>query len=111
MTGRIFLILTLSTMLLISSQMFSSKASPPEYDLIIQNGRVIDGSGRPAFVADVAIKGDRIARIGNLRRARDGGDAQARFPASDNMRSSAAIGTRSRLPILMTGNSPRRAAS
>ncbi|MEK6334944.1 MAG: D-aminoacylase [Acidobacteriota bacterium] len=69
MTGRIFLILTLSIMLLISSQMFSSKASPPEYDLIIQHGRVIDGSGRPAFVADVAIKGDRLARIGNRRGA------------------------------------------
>src|SRR5207245_10602205 len=28
-----------------------------------------DGSGRPAFNADVAIKDDRIARIGNLRGA------------------------------------------
>jgi len=45
-----------------------SKAS--DYDLIIQNGRVIDGSGRPAFNADVAIKGDRIARVGNLGGAR-----------------------------------------
>jgi N-acyl-D-amino-acid deacylase len=45
----------------------SSKGS--EYDLIIKNGRVIDGSGRPAFNADVAIKDDRIARIGNLRGA------------------------------------------
>ena len=53
-------------MLLISSMPFASSAAGPAYDLIIRNGRVVDGSGRPAFNADVAIKGDRIARIGNL---------------------------------------------
>jgi dihydroorotase/N-acyl-D-amino-acid deacylase len=47
----------------------SVSSKSPEYDLIIRNGRVIDGSGRPAFNADVAIKDDRIARIGNLRGA------------------------------------------
>lgn len=58
------------TMFLTSSQPFASRAAAPEYDLIIRNGRVVDGSGRPAFAADVAIKDDRIARIGNLRNAR-----------------------------------------
>lgn len=33
------------------------------YDLIINNGWVIDGTGSPAYRADVAVKGDRIARI------------------------------------------------
>src|SRR5437899_11137356 len=42
-------------------------AALPQYDIIIRNGRVIDGSGSPGFKADVAIKGDRIVRIGNLR--------------------------------------------
>ncbi|MCC6731268.1 MAG: D-aminoacylase [Chthonomonadales bacterium] len=36
------------------------------YDLIIRNGCVIDGSGTPAFTADVGIRGDRIAAIGDL---------------------------------------------
>ncbi len=36
------------------------------YDLILKNGSVIDGTGRDAFSADIGIKGDRIARIGNL---------------------------------------------
>ncbi|HYT49028.1 MAG TPA: hypothetical protein VEL78_01465, partial [Pyrinomonadaceae bacterium] len=45
----------------------STNAAPTEYDLIIRNGRVVDGSGRPAFKADIAVKDDRIARIGNLR--------------------------------------------
>lgn len=45
---------------------FASSAAAPEYDLIIRNGRVIDGTGRPGFNADVAIKGDHIVRVGNL---------------------------------------------
>src|ERR1043166_928074 len=44
-------------------------AAAPGYDLIITNGTVIDGSGRPRFNADVGIKGDRIARIGDLHGA------------------------------------------
>jgi N-acyl-D-amino-acid deacylase len=36
------------------------------YDLIIRNGRVLDGSGNPWFYADVAVTGDRIVALGNL---------------------------------------------
>ena len=69
MTRRISLLLTLAIVLLTSSLPFASKAAPPEYDIIIRNGRVVDGTGRSAFSADVAIKGDRVASIGNLRGA------------------------------------------
>jgi dihydroorotase/N-acyl-D-amino-acid deacylase len=41
----------------------------PQYDLLIRNGRIVDGSGRAGYVADVAIKGDRIVRIGKLSQA------------------------------------------
>jgi len=41
----------------------------PEFDLLIRGGRVVDGSGRAAYTADVAIKGDRIVKIGNLAQA------------------------------------------
>ncbi len=34
------------------------------YDLLIRNGRVVDGSGAPAFNADVAIKDGKIAGVG-----------------------------------------------
>ncbi len=37
------------------------------HDLIVRHGTVVDGSGRPAFVADVAIDGDRIAEVGTIR--------------------------------------------
>jgi N-acyl-D-aspartate/D-glutamate deacylase len=39
------------------------------YDLVIRNGAVVDGSGLPAFRADVAVKDGRIARIGRVREA------------------------------------------
>lgn len=35
----------------------------PDYDVIIENGRVVDGTGNPWTYADVGIKGDRIATI------------------------------------------------
>jgi N-acyl-D-amino-acid deacylase len=41
----------------------------PQFDLLIRGGRVVDGSGRPAYTADVAIKDDRIVKIGNLDQA------------------------------------------
>jgi N-acyl-D-amino-acid deacylase len=36
------------------------------YDVIIKSGRIYDGSGGPAYVADVAIEDDHIAAIGRL---------------------------------------------
>src|SRR5436190_3164124 len=55
--------------LVILSTVFMSSQSSPQYDLLIRNGRIVDGSGHAGYVADVAIKGDRIARIGNLSKA------------------------------------------
>jgi len=37
------------------------------YDLVVRNGTVIDGSGRPRYRADIGIHGDRIASIGRIR--------------------------------------------
>ena len=41
----------------------------PRFDIILRNGTVIDGSGRPAFRGDVALRGDHIAAVGNLAKA------------------------------------------
>jgi N-acyl-D-amino-acid deacylase len=60
----------LSIAALLTPTFSSSNASPPpQYDLLIKNGRVVDGTGRAGYVTDVAIKGDRIARIGKLAKA------------------------------------------
>ncbi len=38
-------------------------AQSPHFDIVIQGGRVVDGSGNPWFVTDVGIKGDTIVAI------------------------------------------------
>lgn len=40
-----------------------------EYDVIIRNGQIYDGSGEASYVGDVAINADTIAAIGKLGRA------------------------------------------
>ena len=41
-------------------------AHEPPFDLLLLGGRVIDGSGAPWFVADVGVRGGRIAAVGAL---------------------------------------------
>ncbi|HWP36515.1 MAG TPA: D-aminoacylase [Gemmatimonadales bacterium] len=45
------------------------RAQQPPYDLLIRGGRVLDGSGNPWYAADVAVRGGRIAALGNLSEA------------------------------------------
>ena len=47
-----------------------------QWDLVITGGRVVDGTGNPWYVADVAIKDGRVAAIGPLCSA-SGSDARA----------------------------------
>ena len=42
----------------------------PTFDLVIRNGRVVDGTGNPWFVADVGIKGDTITAVRAAARGR-----------------------------------------
>ena len=66
---RISLVLSLAAMLLFSFLSGATATPAPRYDLLIKNGRIVDGSGRVGYVADLAIKGDRIVRIGKLTNA------------------------------------------
>ena len=48
-------------------------ASPAQqFDTIVRNGRVLDGSGNPFFYADVGIRGDEIVALGDLEGATAG---------------------------------------
>ncbi len=38
-------------------------SSDSTFDLVITNGRVVDGTGNPWFDGDVAIRGDRVVRV------------------------------------------------
>ncbi|HPI79805.1 MAG: D-aminoacylase [Cyclobacteriaceae bacterium] len=39
------------------------------FDTVIRNARVVDGSGKPSFTADVGINADTIAAVGDLSKA------------------------------------------
>lgn len=41
-------------------------ADEPSYDLLIRNGRIVDGTGNPWFQGEVAIRGDRIVAVGRV---------------------------------------------
>jgi N-acyl-D-aspartate/D-glutamate deacylase len=43
-----------------------SKTESEDYDILVKNGKIIDGTGNPWFFADIGIKGDTIAAIGHL---------------------------------------------
>jgi N-acyl-D-amino-acid deacylase len=43
-----------------------SAGEPAPFDVLIRNGRVVDGTGNPAYRADVGLQGDRVAAVGPL---------------------------------------------
>lgn len=61
---RNFCLAALSFFLFAQSALSASQERSFDYDILIKNGNVFDGSGRPSFKADIAIKGDRIVKIG-----------------------------------------------
>ena len=55
--------------LLLLFLLFSGCVSTGRYDIIIKNGTIYDGSGSTSFRGDLAINGDTIAAMGNLKNA------------------------------------------
>jgi N-acyl-D-amino-acid deacylase len=66
-----------------SNPLPAQRTGEPVYDLLIINGRVVDGTGNPWFRASVAVKNGRIARIGHVepRQAKQVIDAQGQIVA------------------------------
>ena len=56
----------------------SPRPASSTFDLVLENGTVIDGTGAASFPGDVAIVGDRIARVGQA-------GSLKRFPAKQRM--------------------------
>ncbi len=42
------------------------RATPNTYDLVLKNGRILDGAGNPWFKADIGLKDGRISKIGRV---------------------------------------------
>ena len=43
-----------------------AQRTPNRFDVLIRNGRIMDGTGAPWFRGDIGISGDRIAAVGSL---------------------------------------------
>lgn len=61
---KITLRLLLGFFLLLAPALNTAQTQP--YDLLIRNGRIIDGAGNAWFRGDVALRGDTIAAVGKL---------------------------------------------
>ena len=59
----------LFAMLLVARAQLWAQAPAPYYDIVIVNGRILDGTGSPWYSGDVGIRAGRIAAIGNLTAA------------------------------------------
>jgi N-acyl-D-amino-acid deacylase len=58
----------------------SAAAERYDYDIVIRNGRVLDGAGNPCIFADVGIKDGRFVRLGKISgRGRTEIDATGRY--------------------------------
>jgi N-acyl-D-aspartate/D-glutamate deacylase len=44
----------------------SVRSAPEKYDVIIKGGKIVDGTGGPAYAGDVGIRGDRIVALGKV---------------------------------------------
>src|SRR5580765_6602693 len=74
MTTYFFRVLILASALLYSSGTVTriraaEPAAPQRVDLLLEHGKLFDGSGGEPTVGDVGIRGDRIAFIGNAAKA------------------------------------------
>lgn len=56
--------------LLAASWWMTACASPTNYDVILRGGTIYDGSGDKPYAGDVAIRGERIAALGDIGEAR-----------------------------------------
>src|SRR4051794_15989663 len=56
----------LATLLAVALPSAPTLAADAEYDLVLRNGKVVDGTGNPWFLGDVAVRGDRVVAVGRV---------------------------------------------
>src|SRR5712691_272076 len=57
------LVFTVTAAILLALLASAPRAQAPAYDLLIKNGRIVDGTGSPWYRGELAVRGDTIARI------------------------------------------------
>lgn len=69
-TGRVLMTRIMIMLALLLGLAGHPLTAQDAFDVIIRNGRVLDGTGNDWFRADVALRGDRITAVGDLADAR-----------------------------------------
>ncbi|KAB7530705.1 amidohydrolase family protein [Flagellimonas olearia] len=59
----------LSVSFILISLLLINCSKPQKFDVLIKNGRIMDGSGNPSYVGDLGINADTIAAMGDLKNA------------------------------------------
>lgn len=57
-----------ATLLCLLAASWTLAGQSPKFDLLIRNGRIVDGTGSPWYIADLGIRGDTIVALGKLDR-------------------------------------------
>jgi len=57
------ILISFSVFALAALAIVAPRAQAPAFDLVVRNGRIVDGTGSPWYRADLAVKGDTIVRI------------------------------------------------
>lgn len=57
-------LLTLASLLILTGP--TPATQDGTYDLVLRNGKIVDGTGNPWFHGDLAVKGDKIAALGKI---------------------------------------------
>lgn len=68
-SGRIYGMRTVLALTALVALSLTVNAQQPAFDVVIRGGTVYDGTGAPGRPADVGLRGDRIASVGDLTRA------------------------------------------
>ena len=64
--SQVALLLALSILSVVAGCSPARQSAATPFDLVIENGHIIDGTGSPWYAADVGIRDGRIAAIGHL---------------------------------------------
>ena len=71
-------LLFLAALVVVLGEVFAlGSQTPPSFDVIVEGGRIVDGTGAPWFIGDVGITDGRITALGQL----DGAHAGQRIDA------------------------------
>ena len=81
---KLLTLLSMFAVLCLSPGAGAQNSESKQFDVVIKNARVVDGTGNPWFKSDIGVKDGRIARIGFISEAEAGRVVAARVDLRNN---------------------------